>query len=230
MTSIDRAAASLRRGSRAFTRRNLFYAAARLGGTRDLDAFDDALAARLRRGPIEGLLPPKKARARRLSEEWEAYFPAAILLVDRPQIVDLFAASGAIVLARLAVVCVDGSPETVVEWLRRGARRGFGAPVGWLHDAATVRYPFHCEPLASLVDALPARTPLPYRDLGLPPRGLAPSLLPFAGELDRPVLDLEEPPPAALVGYATRTLMSMMPRDPWLVPLSRRGGRHDRRP
>ena len=50
------------------------------------------------------------------------------------------------------------------------------------------------------------------------------------GRIIRHQEPMQEPPPAALVGYATRQLMSMLPRDPWLEPLARRGGNRDRRP
>ncbi|HUJ63228.1 MAG TPA: hypothetical protein VLX92_32240 [Kofleriaceae bacterium] len=228
MTSrIDAAAASLRRDSRAFTRKNLFFAAARLGGARDYDAFvAGPLARRLRAGPIAGLLPaPDPRRTVRLPRECDAYFPAAILLVDRPELVELFAASGVLVQARIAVVCVDGTPRAVVRWLVRGIRAGYRAPVGYLHDAATVLYPFACEPLATLVEVAHARTPIVFRDLGLPPSGLPASALPFH-RATGPVVELEAPPPAAIVAYAARQLAAMLPRDPWLAPIrrSRRSG------
>ena len=100
--------------------------------------------------------------------DWDACFPAAILMVDRPTVVDLFVASGALVQARIAVVCVDGTPAHVVSWLRRGLERGHRAPVGYLHDVRTVLYPFLFEPLATMV-ALARGSPIPYRDLGIGP-------------------------------------------------------------
>src|SRR5487761_2264518 len=110
---IDAAAKGLARSSRVFTRGNLFHATrrrARLPGRPaegDFEAFcRGPLAARLRIAPISGLLPSPAppARAPRLPREGDAYFPAGILVVDRTPIVDLFAASGVLVQARLAVV------------------------------------------------------------------------------------------------------------------------------
>lgn len=219
---VDDAAASLREGSRAFTRRNLFHAARRLT-RRELDyaAFlAGPLARRLRAGPIDGLLPPpRSAGATRLPREFCAYFPAAILIVDRREIVDLFAASGVLVQGRIAVVCVDGTPRTVVTWLRHGFRAGYRAPVGYLHDAATVLYPFAFEPVKTLVTALRTDEPLAFADLGLPHAGLPSSALPFCPGRGRTIVELEEVPPAAIVGYAARRLAAMLPRDPWLEPI-----------
>ena len=219
---VDRAAATLRASSAAFTVKNLFHAARRLtGSTEELDRFvAGPLARRLRRGPIAGLIEPAPAsRARRLPREHDAYFPAAILLVDRRELVDLFAASGVLVQARLAVVSTDGTPRTVVRWLQRGIRAGFRAPVGYLHDAATVLYPFALEPLRTLVDAARGREPIDFLDLGLPPHGLAAAELPFCPPLPEPVTELEAPPPAAIVAYAARRLATLLPRDEWLAPL-----------
>ncbi|MGH7296862.1 MAG: hypothetical protein ACRELB_18125, partial [Polyangiaceae bacterium] len=121
---LDACARDLLVGATAFTRRNLLHAARRASsGKLDDDAFDLALRERLRRGPLRGLLPPRcRWRARPLPPEWDAYFPRVILLVDRPAIVDLFVASGALAPARMAAVCIDGSPGHVVAWLRRGVR------------------------------------------------------------------------------------------------------------
>ena len=161
----------------------------------------------------------------RLPREWSAYFPAAILLVDRPEILHLFAASGAIVQARLAVATLDGEPRAVVRWLCAGLRRGYRAPIGYLHDAATIRYPFSAEPLKTCLESLGRDEKLVYLDLGLPPRGLDPRELPFESSLERPIFELEAAPPAAIVAWATRQLMAAIPRDPWLAPLTakRRG-------
>lgn len=225
MTVIDRAADQLRASSSAFTRRNLFHAARRLpGGPGDFERFEGALARRLRRGPIEGLLELQpRARSRRLSSEHEAYFPAAILIVDRPELVDLFAASGVLVQARLAVVSACGTPATVVRWLVRGMRAGFRAPVGYLHDASTVLYPFALEPLRTLVEV--ATAPIDFIDLGLPPQGLPAGELPFCPPMSEPVTELEAPPPAAIVAYAARRLAKLLPRDEWLLPLRPRRSR-----
>jgi hypothetical protein len=221
---IDRAAAGLRAGSRAFTRGNLYFAVRRARAGRSLDFASfcaGPLAARLRAGPLPGLLPPPAPPPRRrLPPEWDAYFPAAILLVDRPAIVDLIAASGALVQGRVAPVALDGTPGHVVRWLRRGFAAGRRAPVAYLHDATTLVYPFLCEPLATLVEATRGE-PLPYRDLGLPPRGLPGGRFLFAPAAlaEEPIVELEQLPPAALVAYAVRGALALVPPDPLLAPL-----------
>jgi len=225
---IDEAAARLRATSRAFTRKNLFHALRRLeraGGAEDAlgfaDLYSGPLAARLRRGPLPGLLPPPSlAPRRRLPPEWDAYFPAAILLVDRAALVDVFVASGALVQTRIAPVALDGTPAHVVRWLCRGLERGLSAPVAYLHDASTVVYPFAYEPLATLVKVTHG-APLPYRDLGLPRGGLPASAFPFAKDLprDERILELEQLPPTALVAYASRAALALIPPDPLLSPL-----------
>lgn len=221
--AIDRCAAAIRQTFPAFTRRNLFFAVRRACGQDIAESqFEASLRARLRRGPLPGLLPsPCGWTARPLAREWDAYFPKAIVLVDRPAVLDLFVASGVMPAARLAVVCIDGSPAPVVAWLRRGFRAGRRAPVLYLHDAATIAYPFAFEPLASLVlDG--GDEPLPYRDLGLPPLG-APWRRYVAGSLpDGEVLfNLEAVPPAALVSFVSRRAQRMVPGDPNMLPLAR---------
>lgn len=227
---VDQAADALRAGSRAFTRRNLYHAGRRLGVTGSYEQFvAGPLARRLRGGAIAGLLgEPRADHTRRLPREWDSYFPAAILLVDRRELVDLFAASGVLVQARLAVVCTDGTPATCVHWLRRGLRAGFRAPIGYLHDAATVLYPFALEPLRTLLEVADPRSPIEFVDLGLPPSGLAWSQLPFCPRVAERVIELEQPPPAAIIAYAARKLAKLLPRDPWLSPLDR-GARRTRR-
>ena len=222
---LDAAADELRSASRAFSARNLYHAACRRhrGPAPSFEAFRRGpLARRLRAGPVAGLLADPAPRARRagaaLGEEWAAYFPAAILLVDRPAIVDLIAASGALAQARVAPVCVDGTPRPVVRWLCDGLRQGHRAPVGFLHDAGTAVYPFLFEPLATLV-ALPRSGPLDYRDLGLPPGGGLRDPLGLARGYERRVRELEQLPPASLVAYAMGELLSALPPDPWLSPL-----------
>lgn len=229
---VDEAAAALRAHGRAFTRRNLFHAVRRRGRTSiDFDAFvAGPLARRLHAGTIAGLITPRRAaRARRLPREWDAYFPAAILLVDRPDLVDLFAASGVLVQARLAVVCIDGTPRTTVRWLQRGLRAGFRAPIGYLHDASTVLYPFAIEPLKTLVEVATPGAPIAYIDLGLPPRGLAATELPFCPRIAEPIVELEVPPPASVIAYAARRLARLLPRDEWLAPLALAPRRRSRR-
>jgi len=223
---VDAAAAALRADSRAFTRRNLYHAACRLSGRNLGDAsFAAALARRLRGRGLPGLLPPPSRDTSRVAREHDAYFPAAILLVDRREIVDLFAASGVLVQARMAIVCVDGTPSTVVRWLVRGLHAGYRAPIGYLHDAATVLYPFTFEPLATAVALARRDAPLQFVDLGLPPRGVASSQLPFCPRMRQPITELEMPPPAAIVAYAARRLAALLPKDPWLAPLSTQKGR-----
>jgi len=226
VTLIDRAADQLRATGAAFTRRNLFHAARRFArGPADFERFvEGPLARRLRRGPIAGLIePPPPGRPQRLTREHAAYFPAAILIVDRSELVDLFAASGVLVQSRLAVVSADGTPATVVRWLVRGIRAGFRAPVGYLHDASTVLYPFSIEPLRTLVEV--AKAPIDFIDLGLPPGGLAAAELPFCPACDEPITELEVPPPAAIIAYAARRLAKLLPRDEWLLPLRPRRSR-----
>jgi hypothetical protein len=221
---LDEIASNLRATSRAFTRKNLFHALRRAAGAdgRSFTEFcEGPLAARLRRGPLPGLLPPPApSPARRVPREWDAYFPAAILLVDRPEIVDLFAASGALVQARVAPVALNGEPAHVVRWLCRGLARGHRAPIAYLHDAATIVYPFTYEPLATLV-RVSRDEPLPYADLGLPRAGLPAKAFPFTAEIppDERIVELEQLPPAALVAFAARRALALVPPDPRLAPL-----------
>ncbi len=88
--------------------------------------------------------------------------------------------------------------------------RGGGAPgAGYIHDAATVIYPFMLEPLATLMmDAARAGAEaLQFVDLGLPPLGAAarrfgdPALAP-----DALVVALEAIPPATLVRYCVEAM------------------------
>ncbi len=218
---IEPCARALLAGSPAFTRRNLFHAIRR-AARRDVSehAFDQALREVEARGLV-GLLPePCVWRPRRLPREWDAYFPAAIVLVDRPPILDLFVASGALARHRLAVVALDGTPQAVVSWLKRGYRAGRRAPVVYLHDADTMVYPFAFEPLATLVRH--PRGALPFRDLGLPPRGSTAQAL---GDGSLPpeelILELEALPPSLVVRYAVREALRMVPGDPHMLPLTR---------
>lgn len=232
---LEKAAAALRACSRAYTRRNLHHAWLRLSpdADRSFAAFEEGvLARRLARGPLDGLL----ARAvrwdgRRLGREWDAYFPRSILLVDSPDVLGLFIASGVITTARMSVVCIDGSPGNVVDWLRRGFRAGHRAPIGYLHDSATAFYPFAIEPLASIVLAT-RNEPIDYVDLGLPFGGALARRFPlvreaWTGELSGArksarVTELEELPPCALLAYATRRLMARVAGDPMMAPLVRK--------
>ena len=201
---IDRAAARLRETLPVFTRENLRHASGLSPA-----AFDAALAKK--RGRVEGLVRPTRGEGPRLSaEEKRAYYPAGILLVDRPALVDLFAASGALIQGRVAVVSTSGEPRHVVDWLVAGARAGRSAPVGYVHDATTVLYPFFFEPLATLGRA---RVPVRFRDLGLRPgRG-------FRDPYTRKrAYDLEAVTPAALVTYAVRAVLEMVQPDLMLAP------------
>jgi hypothetical protein len=221
----DAAADRLRESSRAFTRRNLFHAARRLARERgelferDFERFAEGpLGERLREGPIPGLLLEGGRRPGRvrLPREYDAYFPAAILLVDRARVVDLFAASGILVQARVAVVALDGYPGHVTAWLCRGLRAGLRAPVGYLHDSASIAHPFVLEPLRTYLDVATSGE-LAYRDLGAPPEGGAPDL--FGKEAPRElVLELEQLPPHVLISYAARAVLAMTPRDSMLEP------------
>ena len=207
---IDFAAAALRAESPVFTRRNLYFAVRRsqAGGVTEL-AFDATLRRVLSRGTVPGLLAePSARRSPRLPKGWDAVAPRAVLLVDRPVVRDLLRATEAIAKAGVAVVCVDGTPSPVVAWLTRELDAGLRAPVLYLHDAATVLYPFTIEPLASLVRHRDGR-PIVYRDLGLPPLGATarrfadPSLLG-----DEPILELEAIPPATLARYVEQAAFS----------------------
>ncbi len=126
--------------------------------------------------------------------------PGAVLLVDRPAIREVLAAAPAIREAALAVIDAAGGPHPVVARLTRLVREGWRPPVLYLHDAATVLYPFAVEPLATLV-RLGSR-PIVYRDLGLPPLGASarrfgdPRLA-----ADIPVVALEAVPPETLARY-----------------------------
>lgn len=224
--TIEAAAAELRATSRAFTRAGLYHAALRaqpdLRARWPFERFCEvALAPRLRKGPISGLLPipsrPRIARSGLAPREWNAYFPAAILIVDRPAIVDLFVASGVLVQARIAVVCVDGSPRHVVSWLTSAARRGHRAPVGYLHDARTVLYPFSFEPVATLVHVSRGES-IVYRDLGIGPDRTLHDPLGIARAYAAGARELEELPPCSLVAYAVEGLLQMVASDPMLLP------------
>jgi hypothetical protein len=159
-----------------------------------------------------------RGRSRRLPAEWRAYFPAAILLVDRPEIVELFAASGVLVQARIAVVCIDGSPSTVINWLRSGLRVGHRAPIGYLHDAKTVVYPYLFDPLATLLAISPKD--LVYKDLGIRPGLGLRDPLGIANSYARHATELDEMPPCSLVAYAATELLAMVGADPLLAPLN----------
>jgi hypothetical protein len=143
----------------------------------------------------------------------EVEFPEAVLLVDRPALVELFATSEEVSSGRLAVVCIDGSPSSTVDWLRRGIGAGRRAPVLYVHDAATVIYPFAVEPVASMLEQGGAEA-LAYVDLGLPPLGATarrfgdPTL-----PRDAVLRELAAIPPATLVRYCTESARRLAPSD-----------------
>jgi hypothetical protein len=215
---IDIAADTLRAGAPRFTRGNLFHAARRARGAELTWAqFGAALRRRLARGSLQGLLPAEgRRRTRRSAGEGAADLPVAVLLVDRPAVVDLFLANAALLPPRTEVVCVDGTPSSTVALLTRGFRAGRRASVLYLHDAATVIYPFNLEPVATLVRHR-GDDPVRYADLGLPPLGAAarrfgdPAL-----PADEPVLELEAIPPATLLRYAHRAVSQLVAGDPGL--------------
>lgn len=232
---VDAAAVDLLAGSPAFTSRNLFYAVRRAAANDDrhfklgyADFRAGLLADRLRAGPLPGLLPETASldQSPRLPREWDAYFPACILLVDRAELIPLFAASGVVVQARMAIVSLSGQPEHIVAWLRRGFREGHRAPIGYLHDASAVVYPFTCALLDAWLRARSRHEEVAYRDLGLPARGLPGELF---GIGDRPVVAVEDPPPHAMIAYVARALLAMIPPDSLLFPLGTRR-RESRRP
>lgn len=127
--------------------------------------------------------------------------PEAVLLVDRPEVLALFVASGAAASGRLAVVSADGTPAPLIARLKKSFRAGLRPPVLYIHDATTILYPFAIEPIATLVRHRRGE-PFVYVDLGLPPFGAPgrrfgdPALA-----RDATVLELRAIPPAALVRY-----------------------------
>ena len=110
------------------------------------------------------------------------------------------------------MVCIDGSPASLVASLQRGFQDGRRAAVLYLHDAATVIYPFSVEPLATLVEQ-GDEEPLVYADLGLPPLGATarrfgdPALA-----RDAIVTTLDAIPAPALVRYCAEAALSLSDR------------------
>jgi hypothetical protein len=210
---IDVAAAALRTESPVFSRRNLHFAVQRANGAAMTAAsFDAALRRRLARGPLPGLLPASPRRRSSGDEAgWGGDVPRAVLLVDRPVVRHLLTAHPAIARAGVAVVCVDGSPSTVVARLTRAFAAGSHAPVVYLHDAATVIYPFSIEPLATLARRRDGQ-PVVYRDLGLPPLGAtARRFADAALRGDEPLCELEAIPPATLARYCVQAVAGLVP-------------------
>jgi hypothetical protein len=134
-------------------------------------------------------------------------------MVDRPATLARLAKTDAIARAGIDVVCIDGTPRSLVARLVRGFRAGLRAPVLYLHDAASVVYPFAIEPLATLVH-LHGGEPLVYRDLGLPPLGATarrfgdPAL-----RKEEPILELKAIPPTTLARYCVRSVSSLVRDD-----------------
>jgi hypothetical protein len=96
-----------------------------------------------------------------------------------------------------------------VQPVKRGSRDRRDADIGYLHDAATVLYPFAFEPLRTLV----ARGDVRFRDLGLRPgRGFRDP------EKRSRILKLASVSPSALVTYAVRSVLSMLAGDAMLAP------------
>lgn len=125
-----------------------------------------------------------------------------MLLVDRPALAHLFVRCD-VRPETLAVTCIDGTPSPIVSWLRRGFRRGHRAGVLYLHDAATVIYPFTLEPVATLFEHSTAAS-LAYADIGMPPLGAPARRFSDPTLGDVPIRDVEELPPATLIRYCLR--------------------------
>jgi hypothetical protein len=138
----------------------------------------------------------------------------AVLLVDRPATLARLAKTDAIAQAGIAVVCIDGTPRSVVARLERAFRTGLRAPVLYLHDAASVVYPFAIEPLATLVRRQEGR-PIVYRDLGLPPLGATARRFgdPTLGT-NEPILELKAIGTATLARYCVKSAASLVDAEP----------------
>jgi hypothetical protein len=144
--------------------------------------------------------------------------PDVVLLVDRPSIVRLLDAALAVDGVSIATVCIDGTPRARVARLRALLRDepAHRTAVLYLHDAATVVYPFAIEPVATLAATRDESAgDIVYVDLGLPPAGaparrFADPTLPA----DKPILELERIPPGTLARYcaeAVRRCVTAMP-------------------
>jgi hypothetical protein len=129
-----------------------------------------------------------------------------VLLVDRPAIVEIFAAAG-VSTSTLAVTCIDGTPRALVTRLTRAFRSGERAAVLYLHDSATIIYPFTFEPIATLVAS---RSSIIYRDLGLPPLGTSARRFGDPTLGGDPIRELAAIPPAALVRYCVGAARSLV--------------------
>ncbi|HEY2513778.1 MAG TPA: hypothetical protein VGI39_23080 [Polyangiaceae bacterium] len=126
----------------------------------------------------------------------------AVLLVDARGAAERLRACGLLAEGRVSVVSCDGTPAAQIDRWKRAIRAGARPPVLYLHDAATVLYPFTFEPLATLV-ACAAGEPIRFVDLGLPPLGApARRFADLALPRDAPVLTLAAVTPQALARYA----------------------------
>ena len=222
---IDCAAEALRAGAPWFTRRNLLFAVRRASaaagdGGVDESTFSASLKRRLARGALLGLLGSGRRRMTPRPDSRATMAPDIVLLVDRPSTMDLLLALDVEAALGVAVVCADGEPAARVSALARAFRAGQSAGVLYLHDAATVLYPFALEPVATLVTSSADDEPVPYLDAGLPPLG-APARR-FAGSglpADEVVLEVEALPPAVLLRHCGEAAAQLR-RD-----LTRRAGR-----
>jgi hypothetical protein len=203
---VAAAATELHRDAKAFTRGNLVHAVRRArGGRSSAEAIERAVTRALSGDSLPGLLPARcRWTARDLAFPGDP--PAGVLLVDRRPVLDLFVACRGLTDMRIAVVCLDGHPSSVVGALRRAIRGGLDLPICYAHDAATVVYPFTMEPLASLLFARGAPA-MRYADLGLSPLGTRAQRFedPRLPD-DEIVFELEALPPSTLIRYCARQM------------------------
>jgi hypothetical protein len=193
-TLIEACATGLYAQAPGFTRLNLFFAVRRVAPTITTQQFEAAVSDRL-----PGLI---RDRAWRPRLDRLKVWPPVLLVVDRPSLPRLFAQCG-VLPSTLAVTCIDGTPAPVIEWLRRGFRRGRRSAVLYLHDSTTVVYPFALEPVATLLQH-GSGDPFVYADIGLPPLGAPARRFGDASLGDALIHDVEAIPPAALLRYCAR--------------------------
>jgi hypothetical protein len=114
----------------------------------------------------------------------------------------------------LVVVDLTAAASAEIKRVARSLRET--PPVFYLHDAATVLFPFTFEPVATLVEQHDekAQGPFPFRDLGLPPLGASARRFGDPSLGDEPILKLSEIPDAALVRYVSRALESAVAVEP----------------
>jgi hypothetical protein len=112
--------------------------------------------------------------AEALLDGWSKRAPEALLLVDRAALVDALVGAGISTgeaSPRIGVVSADGEPPAILAWWRDRFRVSAPVPILYLHDAATVLYPFAIEPVATLIASRRGSKAIAYADLGLPPLG-----------------------------------------------------------